>query len=192
MLISIAGSQGTGKSTVLNELAKTYPTVTRKTSRSILTDWDVTLSQVNNDRELTVKFQDEIIKRKQHDEKFALESSDIYFTERTYMDLFTYALVAIGKDNQYSDWLDDYYIKCAAAQESYKGICYLTAGHFKPVEDGVRGVNQHYSFMIDTMLLDYTLSSRPTSSAKIFQIHTPYIDERVQQVLTYAREINKV
>jgi hypothetical protein len=188
MLISIAGSQGTGKSTLLDVLGHHFPVVSRKTSRSILTDWNVTLSEVNNNRDLTIKFQDEILARKMADEKEAVESNDIFFTERTFADLFTYALVALGKDNEYSDWLDEYYFKCSHAQDQYAGVFYLEAGHFKPVEDGVRGVNQHYSRMVDNVMYEYTREF--TSTAKYFnKISTPHIDERVQLVLQYTNTL---
>jgi deoxyadenosine/deoxycytidine kinase len=153
-LIAIAGSQGTGKSTLIDALP--YNKITRKTSRSILSEWGVTLSQVNNDRPLTILFQDEILKRKLEDEAAAVDSLELFVTERTFADLFVYALVAIGKDNEYSDWLDDYYERCKAAQHRYRHAFYLTAGHFKPVHDGVRGTNKHYSRMVDRMMIEYT------------------------------------
>lgn len=153
-LIAVAGSQGTGKSTLIDALP--YAKITRKTSRSILSDWGVSLSEVNNNRELTVRFQDEILARKLADEAEAVDSPDVYFTERTFADLFVYALVAIGKDNEYSDWLDDYYTRCVAAQWRYHKVFFLTGGHFQPVNDGVRAINRHYSWMVDAAMQHYT------------------------------------
>ena len=124
MLIAISGSQGLGKSELIHRLHVDHgvKVIERKTSRSILSDWKVTLSQVNNDRDLTVKFQDEILKRKAQDEAEAVRSSELYVTERTYTDLFTYATVAIGKDNEYSAWLDKYYIHCLEQQRHYHHV----------------------------------------------------------------------
>ena len=158
MLIAISGSQGSGKTTTLAALEERgYPTVTRKTSRSILDEWGVTLSQVNNDRPLTVKFQDEILKRKFEDEKEAFEDEDhIWFTERTFADLVTYALIAIGKDNEYSEWMDDYIDRCRTAQMIYDHVFYLPSGKFEVAYDGVRGVNRHYSNMVDMVMRHYT------------------------------------
>lgn len=170
MLFAISGSQGSGKSTVVAKLAEVgYPTVERKTSRSILEEWGVTLSQVNNDRELTVKFQEEILKRKLADEREAItDVSRIWFTERSYADLFTYALVALGKDNEYSAWLDDYFERCMLAQKTYSHNFYLKSGQFAVVSDGVRGVNQHYVHMVDILMLDtLTKFSRGTANAAI-------------------------
>lgn len=187
MLLAVSGSQGAGKTTVLNELANAgYKVIERKTSRSILSDWGVTLAEVNNNHDLTIKFQDEILARKLEDEAFAVNSSDIWFTERTFTDLFVYALVALGKDNEYSEWLNDYYEKCKKAQESYSVVFYLTAGHFQPVHDGVRGINQHYSTMVDLVMSHYT-----RSMADPCVIDTPYIDERVSIILTEIEQIIK-
>lgn len=174
MLIAVAGSQGTGKTTLINALQ--YPSITRKTSRSILSEWNVSLSQVNNDRELTVRFQDEILKRKLEDESETVASDQLFVTERTYADLFVYALVAIGKDNEYSDWLDGYYQRCVDAQKSYSRIFYLIGGHFKPVADGVRATNEHYSRLVDLVMYDYTCKM----SRSVTTIETANLDLRVQ------------
>lgn len=158
MLIAVSGSQGAGKTVLVSELEKLgYHTIKRKTSRSILSDWNVTLSQVNNDRDLTVRFQDEILTRKIVDESIALNSPDIWVTERTFADLFAYSCVAIGKDNEYSSWLDDYYTKCCKAQQMYDGVVYLKGGLFPVQADGVRATNRHYSRMVDLFMEEYTL-----------------------------------
>ena len=155
MLFAISGSQGSGKSTVLQTLqSRGFPTVSRKTSRSILKEWDVTLSEVNNDRPLTVRFQDEILQRKIDDDKAAAEdSSRIYFTERTLADFFTYAVIAIGKDNEYSDWIDDYFVRCCEAQKMYNHNFYLNALP-ETEHDGVRGSNKHYVKMVNIVMKD--------------------------------------
>lgn len=177
MLAAVSGSQGAGKSTILQELLDTgYPIVQRKTSRSILADWGVTLDQINNDPELTMKFQDEILKRKFMDEKEAMDSPDIVFTERTYADLFTYALVSLGKINRFDEWLNEYYYKCMKFQQSYDMVFYLTAGHFSVVSDGVRGANKHYSSMVDLTMREFTQQMTPASRLNI--ISTPILRER--------------
>lgn len=188
MLISVCGAQGSGKSTILSELRSLgHNVIERKTSRSILDDWGVTLQQVNADRDLTLKFQDEIIKRKYEDELAAVQSNEMWFTERTYADLFTYALINLGKDNDNSDWLDNYFETCKKYQQSYSKVFYLKSGMFNVVYDGVRGANQHYSNMVDLVMWDYTnqLSSIFSSAAltKVYKITVPDVDERVDFIL---------
>ena len=182
MLIAISGSQGSGKSTTLNALKeKGYQTIERKTSRSILTEWDVTLQEVNDNPELTVKFQDEITKRKFADEEDAKNSDKIWFTERTHTDLFTYALVSLGKDNQHGDWLNKYHDTCKEFNKVYSKVFYLTAGHFTIEHDGVRGSNDHYSKMVDLVMLDFTKEMVDNSVLKI--INTPDLTQRVENIV---------
>lgn len=184
MLITVSGAQGSGKSTVLQAIeAKGYQVVQRKTSRSILSDWGKTLDQINDDPELSILFQDEVLLRKQADELEAVQSNEFVFTERTYMDLFVYALINLGKFNEYSDWIDSYYVRCAEAQKSYTKVFYLQSGLFQVQADGVRGSNKHYSRLVDLVMHDYTMSSTPTSAFQLIDV--PGVDERVQ-IITNA------
>lgn len=181
MLVAISGSQSAGKSTVINRLADLgFKTIQRKSSRSILTDWNVTLQEVNNNSDLTIEFQEEIIARKHQDELEAVQSDELWFGERSFADLFTYSLVALGHDNRYSDWLNRYYKLCMINQQSYKHVYYLKAGYFNVVKDGVRGDNKHYSRMVDLAMLDYT--QQMTMSKNIDIIQTPDIEERVAMI----------
>lgn len=199
MLFAISGSQGSGKSTVIQTLKqKGFPIIERKTSRSILDEWGVTLSQVNNDRELTVNFQDEILYRKIADDQTASEdTSRIYFTERTLADFFTYALIAIGKDNEYSDWVNEYFKRCCDAQTMYSHNFYLSpllGDTIDVVEsDGVRGSNAHYARMVDIVMRDVTASmNQHTYNSITFENEGPqttYIknrdnDVRVDEILS--------
>lgn len=187
MLISISGSQGSGKSTVLHQLAELgFNTTQRKTSRSILNDWGVTLEQVNDDPRLTLRFQQEIIARKFSDENIdrALSPDTVWFTERTYADLMTYFLITLGKNNAYSSEINDYYRHCIKYQQSYDRVFYLRAGHFIPEQDGVRGANVHYSRMADLTMLD--LTQQMTPSGKLTIINTPCLEQRVSMILAHC------
>ena len=185
-LIAISGSQGSGKSTATNRLRdRGFKIIERKTSRSILEEWNVSLSEVNNDRNLTIRFQNEIVMRKWQDEQYAVQSNEVYITERTYADLFTYALVSVGKDNDYSSWLTEYYHKCISAQQTYSMVYYLKAGHFAPEDDGVRGIGIHYSRMIDLVMNDIT--TQMTVPHKLNSIATPCLDQRVAIIESQIR-----
>lgn len=190
MLIAVSGSQGSGKSTVLQKLREMgFKTIDRKTSRSILADWDVTLEQVNNDRDLTLKFQDEIIARKATDEKVASESDELYFTERTFADLFTYALISLGKDNINAEWLNEYYSKCLGYQQNYDHVYYLTAGWFNVEADGTRASGKHYSRMADLIMRDYT--TQMVLPSKLSIVNTPDLKERVDLISMQAYNMHK-
>lgn len=185
MLVAVSGSQGSGKSTVLQHIRdQGFNTVERKTSRSILDDWGVTLQQVNSDSVLTLKFQDEIIKRKFEDEQQYVTSPDVWFTERTYIDLLTYSIVALGHNNDFSDWLTEYAKQCITLNQSYSMVFYLQAGHFTPKEDGVRGSNHLYSRMVDLVMQD--LTQQNTHPSKYVCVTSPLIEQRVHQIITLS------
>lgn len=186
MLVAISGSQGSGKSTILQQIDELgYKTIERKTSRSILEDWGVTLQEVNDDGDLTTKFQEEISKRKHEDERAVTHSADLWFTERTHADLFTYALVSLGKDNKYNEWLNDYYAGCMTFNQQYAAVYYLRAGHFVIEHDGTRGSGVHYSRMVDLTMLDITQQMVHTSKLTI--IETPDLTQRVNIITHQSR-----
>jgi predicted ATPase len=186
-LVAISGSQGSGKSTIISKIQELgFNIIERKTSRSILSEWGVSLQQVNNDPNLTLKFQEEITRRKFNDERAAiLDTQRLYFTERTHADLFTYALVSLGKDNHHSEWLDRYYRTCMEYNQWYASVYYLRAGHFNIEHDGTRGSNMHYSRMVDLTMLDITQQMVHTS--KLTVIETPDLIQRVNIITMQSR-----
>lgn len=186
MLVAISGSQGSGKSTVIEELSKRgYNTIARKSARSILDDWEVTLDEVNDDHELTIQFQDEITKRKFDDERMATMSPELWFTERTHADLFVYALIDLGRDNKYSDWINKYYKTCLDLNQRYTAVYYLAAGYFNIEHDGVRGANRQYSKMVDVTMRNFTQEMIHPSKFSI--IDTPDLGQRVDIIEAQCR-----
>lgn len=185
MLFAVSGTQGSGKSTTLNILKQQgYNVVERKTSRSILSDWNVTLNDVNSNVELTMKFQDEITRRKVEDEIKLAESSEIWFTERTHTDLFVYTLVSIGKYNECSNWLDWYYNICASHNLLYTCNYCLPTGVFPIENDGVRGINKHYAMNVELVMQHY----QSKMNAVRYQVTSSDPYERVSEILTHIRE----
>jgi len=179
MLIAIAGSQGSGKTTVIQQLKmQGYPVIERKTARSILVDWGVTLDAVNEDFDLKQAFQDELVARKLNDELEAALSSEIIFTERTYSDLFTYALISFGQYNRYDGWLNSYFDKCHANCEFYSHVVYLQALFSDNIEnDGVRSTNKHYSQMINQEMLSNTFKMVDINDLTV--INETSLDDRI-------------
>lgn len=187
MLLAVSGSQGLGKSVLIAHAAEQgIRVIERKTSRSILSDWNVSLSQVNNDRQLTLKFQDEILTRKLQDESDAInDTSSWYITERSYADLFTYAVVAVGKDNECSKWLDAYYHRCVEAQSKLSGVMYLTRwGRLNGtiVDDGVRGINQHYGIMVDHTMTLFSTQMCDAAHIPLIFVDDSAVEERLRKL----------
>lgn len=190
MLVAISGSQGSGKSTILTEIKDMgHNVIERKTSRSILAEWGVSLKEVNDDPRLTLRFQEEITDRKFDDELQAVKSDELWFTERTHADLFAYALVSLGKDNEHSSWLDDYYITCMKHNQYYDAVYYLRAGQFNVVHDGTRGSNMHYSRMVDLTMLDIT--SQMVHNSKLTIIETPDLTQRVNIITLQSEQLHR-
>ncbi len=184
MIFAVVGSQGSGKSTVLTELEyRGWPIVNRKTARSILDDWNVTLDDVNADLNLKMKFQEELVQRKITDDFEHVEDDQIWFTERSFADLFGYTVVNIGQYNECSSWMDDYYDTCVRAQGHYEGIFYLSGGLIGIEHDGVRGVNQHYGKVVDLVFKHFT---EAMSTMPVFEITYIDLSRRVDFVIETA------
>jgi predicted ATPase len=173
MLVAVSGSQGAGKTTIINKLIeKKFRSVKRKTSRSIQSEWNVTLEDIIRNPDLTVKFQDEILLRKMNDERLARGSNmDIVVTERTYADLFTYAVIWLGRENRFKDYLNDYYNRCMRAQQSYDLIYFIKGGHFPITFDPNRAaVSPHYGRMVDLTMFDITVQMSHPSRVNVIDV----------------------
>jgi len=180
MLYAISGSQGSGKSSVLKELeSRGFNILKRKISRSILSDWNVSLNEVNSDEELSLKFQDEILLRKFQDEKPAVESNKIYFTERTYLDSFVYYMYTFGCRTKFSDNIDTYYNTCVEYDKNYTSVFVLPFGKFPIEDDGVRNPNRLYTESIDVVLKNFL---RKTMADRLYDVNEHSIIERADYI----------
>lgn len=194
-LIATTAAQSAGKTTLLNSLSQTHGhnVVARKSSRSIQSEWGVTLDQINSDHELTIKFQNEILKRKLADDmdtydevncRYTPLQSPLLFTERSPVDLFTYALLALGRVPHLSDWIDDYYTQCVEAIAAYDHIIYIEGGKFPAVAEAQRAsTNSHYTDLVDATMIRYYKKMVPTSKQII--VTTVNLSDRCDQVLSH-------
>jgi len=190
MLFAVSGSQGSGKSTTLNALENMgYTVLKRKVSRSILSDWNVTLNDVNSDIDLTLRFQDEILSRKAADEMEAANSKDIFFTERTFTDSFVYYMFSFGKISDMGSKIDDYYSRCVEFNKNYNAVFQLPTGKFKTVDDGVRNANVLYGESVDVVLNHFLVKEfhseplngeMPMIQPSLYKVTPTSIEERAE------------
>ena len=186
--MSISGSQGQGKSTTIAMLKdRGIKVIENKTSRTILKEWGFTLHEVNKYPPLVKKFQEEILRRHYEYNIAASESTEWYVTERSFADIFTYAMFALGSYNEYSEWINEYFEKCARMQQIFDVSCYLTGRAFTPENDGVRSVNIHFNRSVDA-LIKLHLDTFAKLKSPVFLVDTPDKHERCNAILRRLKE----
>lgn len=189
-LISFAGSAGSGKSTLITTLLQQEKikceVITRKTSRSILSDWNKTLIEVNQDVTLFKKFQIEMLNRKYNDDISLLSYTDnIIITERTFADLYTFALIILGHNNEHTEWLQEYYEMCKEKQHIYNTVFLLPYGHFPIQNDNVRPSNNHFNIMWSKMIDHFTRDFNYNNNYNVYDILCTDIIERRDFVVNH-------
>jgi len=193
MILTISGSQGQGKSTVLNTLEQQgYTVIPNKTARSILLDWNVSLEDVYSDKPLAKAFHDAILIK--HEELCSphYDTPELVFIERSYADIFSYAISVLGPFNQYSEWVNEFHDSCVELQSNFASAIYLTGRVYSPLHDGVRSTNRYFSDSIDLLIRHHlkTFSERANTHI-VHEIRSPdhafRINEIEKIVETYFR-----
>lgn len=194
MILGISAAQGQGKSTVLSSLTeKGFNVVGTQTSRSILAEWGSSLSEIDNSPKLRKSFQEEIIKRHFETIEPHLNTSEVFLVERTFADIFAYTLLSMGSYNEYNSWLNSYYDRCVEYQKHFTKVFLLTGLRKSNVEDdGVRSINEHFSFVVENTIRHYL--ARMEADSKIYKggqvvlIDSPIHEERLEQITYYLEE----
>lgn len=188
MIFAVSGSQGQGKSTTLKHLEdRGYNVLPNKTARTILQEYGMTLNEVYLDKQLTVKFHNSIIEQHAMYCQPYINTTDIVFIERSYADIFSYALSILGPFNEYSDWLDAFYIQCRTLQDTIKATYYLTGRQIAPQADGVRSTNRHFAANLDSLILK---TANDFSYYNIKRTVTVSCTEPLERVSMICEDIN--
>ena len=189
MIIGISGSQGQGKSTLIKaatENNRRFSAHDVQTSRNLLKRWDITLGEVNAYMPLKIKFQDQLIEDHIRTLRLINQSSGIHLVERTFADIFTYAVLSVGPFNEYSEWLSDYYNQCKEAKlEYFDRVIYLNGRVYTPESDGVRSTNPHFANLADMCIYRYSKEF----SARVVTISNPHLTARVNVLNESLREL---
>lgn len=146
MLLCISGSHGEGKTTLLEEYMSKYQDarwIKNTAARDSLRELGMTLENVYSSKEKIVEFQELVLKKQNHIVEQANSTNILHVTERSYLDLLTYAILGIGGDVRFQDWLDSYAEDCMYGHELTSGLLHLEGrvipmGGTSPENDGTR------------------------------------------------------
>ena len=185
MLIAICGTQGAGKTTLLNALKNVgYNVVGKETSRTILDDWGLTLQEVYSDHKKMKTFQELLIEAKEQEEEDYLECDDIWFTDRSYVDVLAYTVMVLGYREEHSQWLSDYHARCYSGEQKYYKVMYVDRLDITLRNDGVRNTNEVYANAVKSVMLDYYIKF---NKPNILTINKGSVIERVGMVEKYLK-----
>lgn len=145
-VVTVSGSHGTGKSTLLTELkSRGFRVDDFKASRAVLASLNTNLDTISKSIASIINFQNQVFEAKYNNDKELKSSSDdIILVERSFADIFAYTKHWIfscpeGIDIGNSWWLHKFFTKCLDAQEELYGqSLILLPNQFDLENDGVR------------------------------------------------------
>lgn len=185
MLSAITGSQGQGKSTTINHICSDgiITKIVSNTAREVISKFfkGDTLEKIYSCPEKTVDMQELVFENHYNLLKQYKEDKNYFIVERSFADLYTYALLRIGALNSYNQWLQEYKHKCHEAQRIFSNIFFLTGRTYTPEFDGVRSVNHDFSSIVD-LTLKKTLHEL-NSESNIEIIDNPDLDYRCMKII---------
>jgi hypothetical protein len=171
-VISISGTQGAGKTTMLAELKnRGWKVDDYKVSRDVQKSlgWD-SLDRVLDSVDAMLEFQTTVWEKKfAHDKELAAFGSedDIVLVERSFADIFSYTKMWCDKHTGMSDeqkkwFITDYAPVCKLSQVIYSGVVYVPLmRHIKWVDDpnraaleDVEAFNNHATSFINDMPIE--------------------------------------
>jgi hypothetical protein len=204
-LVGISGPQGSGKSTVLNEIKKNIDTFNLnwavddfKVSRTVqeALGWE-TLSKVQDSPETMMEFQAEVFKQK-YDRDLMLTKGitrAIIFTERTFADLSAYALLWTYKFVDSGLWekkagaafYADYNFNCLAAHRSlYCCTVLIPFMDCVKFEDDPRRAEEKDINFVFNHINDFLTSKLAAHEVITITEQTP--ENRAKQIQNYIKE----
>ena len=194
MLIAISGSQGVGKTTLLQHLSKgNYTVDTFKVSRAVQKEMGYSsLCSAVDTFEKMKKFQENIILRKfEHDSRLIENIGDkIVFTERSFIDVLAYAELWCTHfpkmKSSTSNWLCGFKEACFNFQNIYSGLVLIEPNDSIRFEDDPERGAVETQRQIDRRLKE--LSGYLNIPVQFIDVHD--INERVQVVVNFVNGLS--
>jgi predicted ATPase len=193
MLIAVSGTQGVGKTTLLNELKKIdYSVDNFKVSRTVQQELGfATLNEaVSSDWNTMAKFQDTIMSRKFANDcaLSTLKTNDIIFVERSFIDILAYTEkwnFQLATQLWHNKWMNVYREQCLDMQKIYDGLIFVEHHEKIPFEDDVNRADKYSQHQIQTRLKELAeIVDLPTLVIKEYNLNT-----RVQEVINFTETL---
>lgn len=212
-LVAISGTHGSGKSTLINQLASVkyyaptllgcYPSQSSiyidnfKVARSVQAQFGMTVAEAWKDPKTLMEFQEAVFFQKlKHDEQLKARTEDYVIVERSFLDIMVYAKLGLSFNSHISSemleiWIEDYQFRCMHSQTIYDGIVFVPAHPdipFKSEDNRASEETRHYFETNFKKCFIHTMSFK-RQLIPFTIIKNSAIDQRVEQALNFIQTL---
>ena len=177
--IAFTGSEGSGKTTLINALADILNVPkTVNFVRDAMKDMGLEKPPAfGTDKELTKTFQHWLLQKRAIHEKFLFSP---FLADRSSIDMFSYTLSHLAREDDMQDFLDQYYKACTEyAKSMYEFHFFIPSGRIPLIDDGLRNAQQ-----FNARLMHYIMLGMLQDQAIPFHaIQSVSLDDRIEEVL---------
>jgi nicotinamide riboside kinase len=172
MKIAIAGSAGTGKTTLTEALCKQlgYSVVSEQIRNVIKEQYNNKIPTLLKDYK---EFQEKILRLKINKET---ELKDNYIADRSTADLLCHTLLKLTRE--YPEFVEAYIQQCISWLDNYDIIFFIPYNSIPFVNDNIRNPNQQYQYMVSMLIYGILKAHCPD---KIKVIYTITLKDRIEQ-----------
>lgn len=182
--IAFTGSEGSGKTTLINTLADILQVPkTVNFVRDAVKDMGLDKPPAfGTDKELTKTFQYWLLQKRSIHEKFLFSP---FLADRSSIDMFAYTLSHLAREDDMQHFLNEYYHQCVEyAKSMYEFHFFIPSGRIPLVEDGVRNTQPFNARLMHYIMLGMLQDQEILHHV----IQSVTLKDRVEEVLWKMRE----